>query len=171
VPEPIPFTRDEVHASYDREWVEKYFRVLVSVDTVFKAHRAPFRGRHTPSQLWWGSFDLTYGRYSGKPVTPPPGANLLYRVGGDAEQICVGFWPGDARFAEPAFFAYTYPRPDGIETAAIKPAAAFWHKEIGEFLLRYEDVRRSQSPEQALLDFASSTYEAGATTAHWPAFK
>jgi hypothetical protein len=163
----IPFSKDETHASYDRERVETFFRILVNVDTVFRKHRAPFRGRHTPSQLWWGSFDLGYERFSGRPAEPPPGANLLYRVGADAEQINVGFWPGDARFAEPAFFSYAYPKPPGLETATIKPAAAFWSKELGEFVLRYEDVRRSPSPEQAVLDFASSTYAAAATLAHW----
>ena len=120
---------------------------------------------------WCGTFDLGYERFSGKPVTPPPGANLLYRVGGDAEQINLGFWPGDARFSEPAFFAYAYPKPDGFENAAIKPASAFWSKEMGEFLLRYEDVRRSPSPRDALLDFARSTYGAAAKLAQCdPAF-
>lgn len=171
VPDPIPFAKDEVHAAYDREWVEKFFRVLVGVDTVFRAHRAPFRGRHTPSQFWWGTFDLGYERFSGKPVTPPPGANLLYRVGGDAEMINVGFWPGDARFPEPAFFAYAYPKVDGLETATIKPAAAFWNKEMGEWLLRYEDVRQSPSPRDAILEFASSTYDVAAKLAGWPAIQ
>jgi hypothetical protein len=172
MPNPIPFARDEVHASYDREWVEKFFRALVSVDTVFKAHRAPFRGRHTPSQVWWGSLDLGYERFSGRPAQPPPGANLLYRVGADAEQINVGFWPGDDRFLEPAFFAYAYPKPEGLENAVIRPAAAFWSKELGEFLLRYEDVRRSASPADMVMEFARSTYDAAATLAHWdPALK
>jgi hypothetical protein len=167
-----PFSKDETHAAYDRPWVEKFFRVLVSVDTVLRKHRAPFRGRHTPSQLWWGTFDLGYSRYSGKPVTPPPGANLLYRVGGDAEQVSVGFWPGDARFAEPAFFGYHYPKLDGLEKATVKPAAASWNPAMGEFLLRYEDVRRASSPADTLMDFAQSTYDAAASLAHWdPALK
>jgi len=167
VPDPIPFALDEVHASYDREWVEKFFHALVSADSALRAHRAPFRGRHSPVQFWWGTFDLGYERFSGKPITPPPGANLLYRVGGDAELINVGFWPGDARFPDPAFFSYAYPKPDGLESAAIQPKEAFWSKELGEFCLRYEDVRRSASPRDAVLAFASSTYDAAATLAKW----
>jgi hypothetical protein len=172
VPDPIPFTKDEVHASYDREWVEKFFHILVNVDMSFRRHRAPFHGRHTPTQFWWGTFDFGYERFSGRLLTPPPGVGLLRRVGMDAEQINAGFWPGDARFPEPAFFAYAYPKPDGLEAAAIKPAAAFWSKEMGEFVLRYEDVRRSPSPRDAIREFLTSTYDAAATLAHWdPALK
>lgn len=171
VPDPIPFPDDHVHASYDRAAVERFWRAMVSIDATFKAHRAPFRGRHTPVQLWWGHFDFAYTRV-GRPVTPPPNAGLLMRVGGDAEQIACGFWPGDEKFPEPAFFAYAFPKPDGLEKAAIKPAAAYWSKDIGEFILRYEDVRKSPSPRDALLEFLSSTYDACAAVLKWdPALK
>jgi len=170
VPDPIPFALDEVHESYEREWVERFFHALVSADAALKVHRAPFRGRHSAVQFWWGTFDLGYERFSGKPNTPPPGANLLSRVGGDAELLDVGFWPGDARFPEPAFFSYLYPKLDGLEAATIQPKAAFWSKDMGEWLLRYEDVRRSASPRDAVLAFASSTYDAAAMLAKWDPF-
>lgn len=172
VANPINFSEDRTHASYDKAAVERFWRVLIGVDAVLKAHRAPFHGRHTPVQLWWGSFDLGYERFSGRWLTPPANVGLLMRVGGDAEQINVGFWPGDDRFPEPAFFAYGFPKPDGVENVSIKPAAAFWNKEIGEFMLRYEDVRRAPSPRDAILEFARSTYDAAATLMKWdPALK
>ena len=172
MPNPIPFSKDEVHASYDREAVEKFHRILVNVDSAFKAHRAPFRGRHTFVQLWWGGFDLGYERFSGNPAAPPPAGPWLYRASLDAELINCGFWPGDARFGEPAFYCYAYPKPEGIEASPIKPAAAFWSKELGEFLLRYEDVRRAASPRDAILEFLSSTYDVSAALCKWdPALK
>lgn len=167
VPAPIPFEKDTVHATYDPKSVERFFQILSRVDSIMREHRAPFRGRHTPVHFFWGTFDLAYARFSGRPVTPPPGANLLMRVGGDAEEINAGFWPGDARFPEPAFFAYAYPKPDGLERAAVQPAQAFWNKELPEFMLRYEDVRVAASPREALLDFLRSTFQAGVKAAHW----
>ncbi len=171
VPDPIRFSEDEVHKSYDRAAVERFWRALVSIDTAFKAHRAPFRGRHTAVHLWWGSFDLGYERFSGRPAAPPPNAGWLYRKSMDAELINAGFWPGDARFPEPAFFAYAYPKPDGLESAQVQPAQAFWSKELGEFALRYEDVRRSAAPREAVMQFLSSTYEAAAARMGWPELK
>jgi len=167
VPDPIPFEKDTVHATYERKSVERFFQILARVDSIMKEHRAPFRGRHTPVHFFWGTFDLAYARFSGRPLTPPPGANLLMRVGGDAEEINAGFWPGDARFPEPAFFAYAYVKPDGLERAAVQPAQAFWSKELGEFMLRYDDVRAAKSPRDALLTFFRSTFQAGFEAAHW----
>jgi len=167
VPDPIPFEQDTVHATYDRESVERFFQILSRADSIMKEHRAPFRGRHTPVHFFWGTFDLAYARFSGRPLTPPPGANLLMRVGGDAELIDAGFWPGDARFPEPAFFAYHYLKPDGLERAVVEPAQAFWSKELGEFILRYDDVRAAKSPRDALLAFFRSSYNAGVEAAHW----
>lgn len=167
VQNPIVFERDTTHAAYDRAAVERFFHVLSRVDMIMKKHRAPYRGRHTPVQFFWGTFDLAYTRFSGKPATPPPGSNLIMRLSMDAEEISAGFWPGDARFPEPAFFAYTYPKPDGLERAAIEPAKAFWSAQTGLFLLRYEDMRAAPSPERAALDFLGSTYAAGARGAGW----
>lgn len=163
----IPLDQDTEHATYDGEAVERFFRALSSIDLVLKEHRAPYRGRHTPVNFFWGSFDLSYERFSGKPASPPPGVSRLMRLSMDAELINAGFWPGDARFPEPAFFSYAYPKPDGIENASLEPKSAFWHKDIGEFMLRYEDVRTSASPRQDILDFLHSTCEAGTRRGGW----
>jgi hypothetical protein len=167
VRDPIPFPEDVEHASYEPEFANRFWRVLVSVDAVMKEHRARFRGKTSPVQFFWGTFDLAYSRFSGRPVEPPPGAGVITRLGGDAEQACGGFWPGDARLTEPAFFAYTYPSPAGIEQAEIKPEAAYWNAEMGEFLLPYEAVRTASEPRRALLDFLETTYRAGARAAGW----
>ena len=164
-----PFDQDRTHASYDPDSVHRFWQILANVDVVLKRHRAPFRGRHTPVHFFWGSFDLAYDRYSGRPAAPPPGANMLFRLSMDAELIYAGFWPGDARFPEPAFAAYVYPRPQGIERATIKPSTAFWHTQLGEFILRYDDVRSSAAPEDTISEFFSSTYEVSAALAGWDA--
>ena len=115
VPNPIPFPEDVEHTSYDPEPVTRFWRALVSVDAVLKEHRARFLGRVSPVQFFWGTFDLAYTRFSGRPAEPPPDADVIMRNSANAEEACAGFWPGDERFPEPAFFAYTYPRPPGIE--------------------------------------------------------
>jgi hypothetical protein len=167
VPNPIRFHEDTTHASYDAEAVGRFWRALSTIDAVFKRHRAPFRGRHTPVQLWWGSFDHAYERFSGAVAEPPANVNFLMRTSLDACCINAGFWPGDGRFEEPAFYCYVYPKPDGLESAPIRPASAGWNAKLGEFLLRYEDVRQSPSPEAALLEFLESTYSVGAKLAGW----
>jgi hypothetical protein len=167
VADPIPFPEDNVHASYEPGSVHRFWRALVQVDRVLRIHRGAFTGRSSPVNFFWGTFDMAYTRYSGRPATPPPGAGVIYRRSADAEQICAGFWPGDERVAHPGFFSYAYPRPDGVERAEILPAAASWSDEIGEFLLPYDAVRRSPSPDEDLLRFFRSTYEAGATLAGW----
>jgi hypothetical protein len=140
---------------------------MVSVDRVFKEHRAHFRGKTSPVQLFWGALDLSYMRFSGRPAEPPPGADVIVRHSADAEHVCAGFWPGDARLAEPAFFAYASPAPPGIEQAGIGPAAAGWSRELGEFVLAYDAVASAPDPRGALLDFLETTYEAAAHLAEW----
>lgn len=167
VSDPIPFAGDTAHASYEPELANRFWRVLSQVDLVLKDHRSRYRGRHSPVQFFWGSFDLAYSRFNGRAVTPPPGAGIIERLGGDAEQVCCGFWPGHARFPRAAFFSYTYPKPAGIEEQAIEPAARTWSPELGEFALLYEDVRKSPSPRDAILRFCESTYAAGARLARW----
>jgi hypothetical protein len=162
-----PCDRDTKHKAYDRDSVHRFWSILKTSDMLLKQHRAPFRGRHTPVHFFWGGLDLAYARYSGRPAEPPPGANWLYRLSMDAEEIYAGFWPGDARFPEPAFSSYVYPKPAGIEKATIRPTAASWNEQLGLFLLRYEDVRNAESPRDALLQFLSSTYEESATLAGW----
>jgi len=167
VPNPISFEKDDLHASYDREYVERFFRVLSTIDTVFKRHRAPFKGRHSPVHFFWGSFDLAYTRYCGRPSVPPASVAKMVQLSLDAEEIYAGFWPGDARLPEPAFGAYVYPKPERVEQSRIAPSGATWNKDIGLFVLRYEDVRTSGSPEDAVLEFLGSTYGACSSLAAW----
>ncbi len=167
VSDPIPFAEDTVHKTYEPEWANRFWRVLSQVDLVLKEHRSRYRGRTSPVHLFWGSFDLSSSRFSGRPATPPPGAGLIERLGGDAEQVCCGFWPGHSRFPQAAFFSYAYPKPAGIEQEAVEPAEASWSPQLGEFALLYEDVRKSASPREAMLRFFESTYAAGARLARW----
>jgi len=160
VPDPIPFPDDTTHAAYDPEWAHRFWRALASIDSVMKEHRAPFRGRASPVHFFWGTFDLASTRYSGR-AAEPYGDNEIFRKSTDAEQFCGGWWPGDARVPAPTFFAYAYPKPDGIEN---EPG---WDDGMGEFLLPYEDVRTAADPRRALLDFLERTYEAGARLARW----
>jgi len=167
VAEPIPFPQDTAHASYDRDSVHRFWQALVRVDTVLRAHRGSFLGRSSPVNFFWGTFDLALARYSGRRAEPPPGSGIIYRRSADAEQICAGFWPGDERVPYPAFFSYTYPRPEGLERAAIMPRSASWSDAIGELLLPYEDVRTAEAPGAVLLIFLQSAYRAGATLSGW----
>jgi hypothetical protein len=166
-PNPIPFDKDHVHSTYEREWANRFWTVLALVDAVFREYRAPYRGRHTPVHLFWGSFDLSYSRYSGRPADPPPNANAMMRNSMDAQEVCAGFWPGNDGFPEPAFYCYGYPKPDGVEAAAVRPAGAEWSKKLGEFAVRYEDVRKAVSPPTALGEFLSSTFAAIAQRSNW----
>jgi hypothetical protein len=167
VPSPIRFPEDTVHASYDAAAVARFFGLLARVDTVLKRHRALFWGRTSPVQLYWGTFDLAYSRYSGRPATPPSGSDYIARLSMNVETFEAGFWPGDDRFPEPAFYSFLYPKPDAVESARVGPAEAFWSPELGEFLLRYEDVRQTASPERVILEFLETTYRASATLAGW----
>jgi Family of unknown function (DUF5996) len=167
VSDPIPFAEDRTHDSYDPASANRFFHALSQVDVVFKEHRARFLGKTPPSHFFWGSFDLVVVRFSGRPATPPPGAGPIERYGGDAEQICGGFWPGNEHFPSAAFFAYGYPKPDGIEQASIRPAEAGWNDDIGEFILPYDAVRAAPEPKRAIIDFLESTYDASATLMGW----
>ena len=167
VANPTRCDEDRVHASYDPEYVQRFSQALVRIGSAFIEHRAPYRRRHTPVQFFWGSFDLAYARYSGRDADPPPNADGMMRTAMDAQEIAAGFWPGDDRFPEPAFYSYAYPKPAGIEQATIRPAAAGWHAGLGEFVLRYDDVRTAPSPRAALLDFLTSTYETASALAGW----
>ena len=167
VDDPIPFAEDTIHSAYEPEWANRFWRVMSQVDLVLKAHRSGFRGRTTPVQFFWGSFDLANTRYSGRPAEPPPGAGLIARLSEDAEQICAGFWPGHRRFPHAAFFSYTYPKPDGIEQEVISPPKAGWSTDLGEFALAYDDVRKSPSPEAEIVQFFESAYAAGSRLREW----
>ena len=169
IPDPIPFPEDQVHHSYDRAQAHRFWQVLSQVDVVMKRHRARFRGRTSPVHFFWGSFDLANTRFSGRPASPPPGTGTIMRLAEDAEQICAGFWPGDSRTPFPAFFAYGYPRPDGIERAEPRPEPARWVDEAGLFILPYDAVRRTSDPAGSLLEFLGSTYDECAARLGWSA--
>jgi hypothetical protein len=167
VAEPIPFPDDRTHHTYDALQAAQFRRALSMVDVVMKEHRAHFRGRTTPVQFFWGTFDLALARYSGRPAEPQPGAGTIARVGGDAEQICAGWWPGDERVPYPALFAYAYPAPDGIERTSIQPAGAAWNAAAGEFFLPYDTARSAADPRKAILDFFRTTYAGAAELLGW----
>ncbi len=172
VPDPVRFDRDESHAAYDREFANRFWRILVQADRVFKLFRARFIGKCSPVHFFWGAADLAVTRFSGRQAPEHPGGipNLPDRVTREAyshEVSSCGFWPGGGAVADPAFYSYAYPAPAGFSDATIKPAAAFYSKDLREFILPYEAVRRAESPDDTLLEFLQSTYEAAANLAHW----
>ncbi len=163
---PIPFAEDTTHASYDAEYVHRFWRVLLKVDQVFKEFRSRFIGKCSPVHFFWGSFDLAVTRFSGKAAPPRENADLITRIAYDQEVISHGFWTGKG-FGEAAFYAYAAPPPKDFDEQKVRPDAAFYSKEMGEYLLKYEDVRQTDNPDKAILDFMQSTYEAGADLANW----
>jgi hypothetical protein len=167
IPNPIPFDEDRVHASYDPASVEKFWRILLSVDAVFKQFRAGYVGKSSPVHFFWGSFDLAVSRFSGRLAPERLGADPVTREAYSHEVSSVGFWPGGGDIKDAAFYSYTVPEPQGFKEARVRPASAYYQKQISEFLLMYEDVRKSESPTGALLDFCQSTYEAGASLGNW----
>jgi hypothetical protein len=168
VPDPIPFEQDTQHAAYDAAAANRFWRVLVQADRVFKEFRARFIGKCSPVHFFWGSFDLAVTRFSGRRAPERVGADAITREAYSHEVISHGFWPGSAAFPQPAFYSYTAPAPPGLESEPVRPAAAYYSTELKEFLLSYEDVRGATAPDEALLDFMQSTYEAGAKRAGWP---
>jgi hypothetical protein len=167
VVEPIPFAEDEKHSSYDAEYANRFWRILVQVDRVFKQFRSSFIGKCSPVHFFWGSFDLAVTRFSGRRAPERPGADAITREAYSHEVISHGFWPGGGAVDAPMFYSYTAPAPADLEGAAIRPSAAFYSTEMSEFFLPYDEVRKSESPDYTLLEFLQSTYEAGATLASW----
>lgn len=162
-----PFDQDQHHASYDKAHIENFRRILIGVDRVFKEFRSRFLGKCSPVHFFWGSFDLAVTRFSGRRASLPANADPITREAYSHEVISCGFWPGDRRFPRPAFYSYTAPAPAGLHQETPSPRAAYWDNQLGEFILTYDDVLTAQSPDQAILDFCQSTYEAGAKLAHW----
>jgi hypothetical protein len=167
VPDPIPFAEDRVHSSYDPEAAYRFWIALTHADTVMKKFRGRFLGKSSPVQFFWGSFDLAVTRFSGRRAPERPGADVITRRAYSHEEISAGFWPGDARFPNAAFYAYAAPPPTGFDKEIVRPQAAFYSQQLGEFLLKYEDVRGTASPADTVMDFLQSTYEAGARLAGW----
>ena len=166
IAEPVRFERDTAHAAYDRIAVERFQRVLSQVDRVFRRHRSGFVGKSSPVHFFWGSFDLAVTRFSGRPAPPREGPAFMVEAYSH-EVISHGFWPGNAQMPEPVFYAYAVPEPDGFKAAAVRPSAAYYHAELGEFLLPYAAVRGLDDPDDAILQFMESTYAEGATRAGW----
>jgi hypothetical protein len=167
LPNPIAFERDTQHASYDREYVARFWRILVLVNTIFEEFRSGFIGKNSPVHFFWGSFDLAVTRFSGRRAPPREGADSITREAYSHEVISAGFWPGGGDMKGAAFYAYAAPEPDGYARAIVRPGKAFYHPQMKEFFLMYDDVRLNPSPRQALLEFLQSTYEAGANLAKW----
>ncbi len=165
VANPIPFAQDEVHKSYDPEYAHRFWRVLVSSDTVLKDFRSRFIGKCSPVQFFWGSFDLAVTRFSGRPAPERP--DPISREAYSHEVSSAGFWPGGGDFKGPAFYSYTAPEPAGFKTYPIRPAPALYHTGLSEFVLMYDDIRTASSPERELMEFLQTTYEAGANLAKW----
>ncbi len=167
IPNPIPFDQDRLHRSYDPAAVERFWRILLSVDAVFSQFRSGFIGKCSPLHFFWGSFDLAVTRFSGRRAPERPGADAMTREAYSHEVSSVGFWPGSGDVKDAAFYSYMVPEPRGFKDAPVRPNAAHYEKQLGEFLLMYEDVRQAESPTTALLEFCQSTYEAGASLGNW----
>ncbi len=167
VPNPVSFETDTQHASYDPEYAHRFWQILILCDIVFKEFRAGFIGKDSPVHFFWGSFDLAVTRFSGRRAPPRPEADPITREAYSHEVISAGFWPGGGEIKGPAFYAYAAPEPPGLAQQPVQPKAAFYHPQLREFLLMYDDVRLSASPREALLSFLHSTYEAAANLAHW----
>ncbi len=172
VPGAIPFPEDRQHASYDAASVQRFWRALTQADRVCKTFRARFRGKCSPVHFFWGSFDLAVTRFSGRPAPEHPGGvpNLPDWVARDAyshEVSSCGFWPGNDAVPYAAFYAYAYPEPPGFAAAPVRPAAASYNNDLHEFVLPYDEVRNASKPDEVLLEFLQSTYEAAANAAKW----
>lgn len=172
IPDAIPFAQDREHASYDPEYANRYWRVLVQSDRVFRQFRARFRGKVSPVHYFWGGPDLAVTRFSGRTAPPHPGGipNLPDWVAQEAyshEVSSAGFWPGGGPHPWPLFYSYAYPEPQGFSTTKVQPPKALWSTDLREFVLPYDAVRESASPDETLLEFLQSTYEAAADLAKW----
>jgi hypothetical protein len=172
VPDPIPFERDEVHHAYDPDYANRFWRALVQADRVFKKFRARFCGKCSPVHLFWGAPDLAVTRFSGRPAPSHPGgiphlSDEITREAYSQEVSSLGFWPGNDAMPQAIFYSYAYPEPKGFSEAGVKPEAASYNSQFKEFILPYDAVRNAKSPDEVLLDFAQSTYDAASILGKW----
>jgi hypothetical protein len=172
VPEAIPFAQDNIHRSYDRQYAERFWRVLVQADRILKIFRSRFAGKCSPVHFFWGGPDLAVTRFSGRTAPEHPGGipNLPDRITREAyshEVSSCGFWAGGGPIPYPVFYAYAYPEPPGFANAPVRPARAFYSQDLREFILPYDEVRLAASPDDTLLEFLQTTYEAAANLAAW----
>jgi hypothetical protein len=161
-----PLDEDDEHASYDADQVATYFAAATQAALVLAALRAPYRGRSTPVNAWWGSFDLAVSLFSGQPVDPPS-SDFIVRNSANAQQIEVGWWPGDARYPRAAFFAFAFPAPVGLDTATLSPPAAHWNADLKEYVLDWDDVRSAPDPRRAAVDFGMSAIRHACLVCGW----
>jgi hypothetical protein len=172
IPDAIPFDQDRVHASYDGEYANRCWRIMMQAGRVLLRFRAGYRGKCSPLHFFWGGFDFALTRFSGRGAPQHPGGvpNLPDWVTREAyshEVSSCGFWPGGPALPSPVFYAYAYPEPAGFASAAVRPASAYYHAQLGEFVLPYDEVRQSPSPDDTLMEFLQSTYEAAANLGNW----
>ena len=164
----VPFESDREHSSYDKEYVNRYWRILVQVNSVFEEFRSRFIGKSTPVHLYWHHADLAVTRYSGRKAPDYEGGTAADKEAYSHEVISFGFWAGDQNVRAPAFYSYTYPEPEGLSEEPLSPKEAFWNTDNGSMaVLMYDDLRKSDSPRQALLDYLESAYLAGTKRANW----
>jgi hypothetical protein len=161
-----PLDQDEDHRHYDERQVTEYFAAATRAAKVLAAFRAPYRGRSTPVNAWWGSFDLGVALFSGRPADPPAD-DFIMRNAMDVEQFILGWWPGDARYPNPALFAYVHPAPEGFKRAPLSPPAARWDEALGEYILDWNDICSSADPHAAVLDFARTAFRRAAEVSQW----
>ena len=164
---PIRFESDQQHASYVPDQAHRFWRILTQADRVFTAFRACFIGKVSPVHFFWGSFDLAVTRFSGRAAPSKPTADRITREAYSHEVSSCGFWPGGDGIEKPAFYSYAYPEPDGFAGTPVRPDAAFYDRGLGQFILPYDTIRNASSPDETLLAFLQSTYEAAATLAQW----
>src|SRR6202167_3781172 len=167
IPNPIRFDHDVTHARYDPGYANRFWRILVTLDSVFKEFRAKFIGKASPVHFFWGSFDMAASRFSGRRAPERPGADKITKEAYSHEVCSVGWWPGGGDAASPMFYAYAAPEPPGFRESVIRPAKGYYDSKLGEFLLSYDEVRAANDPRAALLDFCQSTYESAAINAKW----
>jgi hypothetical protein len=162
----VPLDEDDEHARYDPDQVAPYFAAATHAALVLAAFRAPYRGRSTPVNAWWGSFDLAVNLFSGSPADPPSD-DFIMRNAMDAQEVAVGWWPGDVRYGKAAFYAYAHPAPEGFGGAALSPPAARWDAALGEYILDWDDVRSDRDPHALALDFAHSAFRHSCLVCGW----
>jgi Family of unknown function (DUF5996) len=172
IPEAIPFDQDKEHSAYDPEYANRFWRILLQVDRVFTLFRSRFLGKVSPVHFFWGSFDMAVTRFSGRPApalhsdSPNLGAWVMQEAYSH-EVSSAGFWPGNGGFGKAAFYCYAYPEPQGFAEAAVYPDATYYDQDLGQFILPYDAVRQAQSPDDYLMQYLTSTYEAAADLGHW----
>lgn len=162
----VPLDEDDEHATYDRDQVTTYFAVATRVAMVLAAFRAPYRGRSTPVNAWWGSFDLATNLFSGMPADPPSD-DFIMRNAMDVQEVAVGWWPGDGRYPKAAFYAYAHPAPEGFADATLEPDAARWDSALGEYVLDWDDVIASDRPHATALSFARCAFRHACAVCGW----